>query len=89
MAHGRVPSYYGGLRAVTDLRKVNECVQRDGYPLPDVQECLDQLAGKVVQPDRSQLGVLATTLGRRVTGLHRVQYTHTWLAEMDGATDGV
>ena len=40
-----VPKKDGGLRAVADLRKVNECVQRDSYPLPDVQECLDQLAG--------------------------------------------
>ena len=35
----------GGLRAVADLRKVNECVERDSYPMPDIQELLDQLSG--------------------------------------------
>ena len=40
-----VPKKDGGLRAVADLRKVNECVQRDSYPMPDIQESLDQLSG--------------------------------------------
>ena len=35
----------GGLRAVADLRKVNECVVSDSYPMPDVHELLDQLSG--------------------------------------------
>ena len=35
----------GGLRAVADLRKLNDCVIRDGFPMPDVNESLDQLAG--------------------------------------------
>ena len=35
----------GGLRAVADLRKINDCVIRDGFPMPDVNESLDQLAG--------------------------------------------
>ena len=34
---------YGGLRAVADLRKINDCVIRDGFPMPDVNESLDQL----------------------------------------------
>ena len=40
-----VPKKDGGLRAVADLRRVNECVLRDSYPMPDVHELLDQLAG--------------------------------------------
>ena len=40
-----VPKKDGGLRAVADLRKVNDCVIRDGFPMPDVNESLDQLAG--------------------------------------------
>jgi hypothetical protein len=42
-----VPKQDGGLRAVADLRKVNECAARDSYPMPDVQESLDQMAGAV------------------------------------------
>ena len=40
-----MPKKDGGLRPVADLRRVNGCVQRDSYPMPDVQESLDQLAG--------------------------------------------
>ena len=40
-----VPKEDGGLRAVADLRKVNDCVIADGYTMPDTQELLDQLAG--------------------------------------------
>ena len=40
-----VPKKDGGLRAVADLRKVNECVLADSYAMPDTQELLDQLAG--------------------------------------------
>ena len=40
-----VPKKDGGLRAVADLRKVNECVHRDSYPMPNTQELLDQLSG--------------------------------------------
>ena len=39
-----VPKKDGGLRAVADLRKVNECVLSDSYPMPNTQELLDQLA---------------------------------------------
>src|SRR3954468_23579168 len=39
------PKNDGGLRAVADLRKVNDCIIRDGFPMPDVNESLDQLAG--------------------------------------------
>src|SRR4051812_710157 len=38
-----VPKKDGGLRAVADLRKVNEVVIPDSYAMPDVQELLDQL----------------------------------------------
>ena len=40
-----VPKKDGGLRAVADLRKVNECVVADSYAMPDTQDLLDQLAG--------------------------------------------
>lgn len=40
-----VPKKDGGLRAVADLRKVNECVLADSYTMPDTQDLLDQLAG--------------------------------------------
>ena len=40
-----VPKAGGGLRAVADLRKVNECIAKDCYPMPNVDECLDQLEG--------------------------------------------
>ena len=40
-----VPKKDGGLRAVADLRKVNECVVADSYAMPDTQHLLDQLAG--------------------------------------------
>ena len=30
---------------MADLRKVNECVERDSYPMPDIHELLDQLSG--------------------------------------------
>jgi hypothetical protein len=40
-----VPKKDGGLRAVADLRKVNQCVLPDSYSMPDTQELLDQLAG--------------------------------------------
>src|SRR4051812_47863217 len=40
-----VPKKDGGLRAVADLRKINDYVIRDGFPMPDVNESLDQLAG--------------------------------------------
>jgi len=40
-----VPKKDGGLRAVADLRKVNECVLAASYAMPDTQELLDQLAG--------------------------------------------
>ena len=40
-----VPKKDGGLRAVADLRKVNECVLADSYAMPDPQALLDQLAG--------------------------------------------
>ena len=40
-----VPKKDGGLRAVADLRKVNECVVADSYTMPDTQDLLDQLAG--------------------------------------------
>ena len=40
-----MPKKDGGLRAVADLRKVNDCVVADGYAMPDTQELLDQLAG--------------------------------------------
>ena len=39
-----VPKKDGSLRAVADLRKVNECAVFDSYSMPDVQETLDQLA---------------------------------------------
>src|SRR5437879_4837749 len=37
-----VPKKDGGLRAVADLRKVNESVLPDSYTMPDTQELLDQ-----------------------------------------------
>ena len=40
-----VPKKDGGLRPVADLRGVNKCVLSDSYPMPDIQESLDQLAG--------------------------------------------
>ena len=40
-----VPKKDGGLRAVADLRKVNECVLPDSYTMPDTQELIDQLSG--------------------------------------------
>jgi hypothetical protein len=40
-----VPKKDGGLRAVADLRKVNDCVTADSYSMPDTQELLDQLGG--------------------------------------------
>ena len=40
-----VPKKDGGLRAVADLRRVNECVVADSYAMPDTQELLDQLSG--------------------------------------------
>jgi len=40
-----IPKKDGGLRAVADLRKINLCVLRDSYPIPDIQELLDQLPG--------------------------------------------
>ena len=39
-----VPKKDGGLRAVADLRRVNECVVADSYAMPDTQELLDQLS---------------------------------------------
>ena len=42
-----VPKKDGGLRAVADLRKVNDCVIADGYTMPDTQDLLDQLSGAV------------------------------------------
>ena len=40
-----VPKADGSLRPVADLRKVNTLVAKDCYPMPNVDECLDQLEG--------------------------------------------
>ena len=39
-----VPKKDGGLRAVADLRKVNDCVQRFSYTMPNSQDLIDQLS---------------------------------------------
>jgi hypothetical protein len=41
-----VPKKDGGLRAVADLRRVNEVVIADSYTMPDIQELLDQLVNR-------------------------------------------
>lgn len=35
----------GGVRWCVDYRKVNEATQKDAYPLPKIEECLDVLSG--------------------------------------------
>lgn len=35
----------GGVRWCVDYRKVNEATQKDAYPLPKKEECLDTLSG--------------------------------------------
>lgn len=35
----------GGVRWCVDYRKVNEATQKDAYPLPKIEECLDTLSG--------------------------------------------
>src|SRR3982751_6131886 len=57
-----VPKKDGGLRAVADLRKLNDCVIRDGFHMPDVNESLDQLA----RSTRSKLCLLATTFSGKL-----------------------
>ena len=35
----------GSTRFCTDYRKLNDCTEKDAYPIPMVDECLDALAG--------------------------------------------
>jgi hypothetical protein len=37
----------GKIRPCVDYRKLNEVTQKDAYPIPRMQECLDCLAGAV------------------------------------------
>ncbi|VDI31121.1 Hypothetical predicted protein [Mytilus galloprovincialis] len=38
----------GGIRLCIDFRKINAVTSKDSYPLPNIEECLDTLAGASV-----------------------------------------
>ena len=35
------------VRFCVDFRKINECTQKDAYPLPNIADCLDSLSGSL------------------------------------------
>ena len=43
-----VPKKYSGFRMVVDYRKVNSKVVFDSYPMPTIEQALDQFGGAVV-----------------------------------------
>lgn len=38
----------GGVRWCIDYRKLNNVTRKDSYPLPNIEECLDTLAGSTI-----------------------------------------
>lgn len=38
----------GGVRWCIDYRKLNDVTRKDSYPLPNIEECLDTLAGSTI-----------------------------------------
>ncbi len=38
----------GGVRWCIDYRKLNDVTRKDSYPLPNIKECLDTLAGSTI-----------------------------------------